>query len=119
MQIHRELSQRDRRKLADLRLALAPVQTTLSLPMVVALLTLAIEPGLSVNELAERTGTSQQTASRHVSILMGRYETQILGPDAPPLIVQEIHTRDPRKRALFLTEAGWAFVASLLSAAGG
>jgi len=96
-----------KQKLERLRFALAPVQTRLSLPMVVALLTLAIEPGLSVNELADRTKTTQQSTSRYVSILMGRYDTDLFtSTSMQPLVAQEINAEDPRKRALFLTEAG-------------
>jgi len=85
--------------------------------MVVALLTLAIEPGLSVNELADRTKTTQQSTSRYVSILMGRYDTDLFtSTSMQPLVAQEINAEDPRKRALFLTEAGWQFVASLFDA---
>ena len=113
----RKLSARDKQKLEQFRLALAPVQTSMSLPMVVTLLTLAIEPGLSVNELADRTKTTQQTASRYISILMGRYDTDLFAStNMQPLVAQEINADDPRKRALFLTEAGWQFVASLFEA---
>jgi len=109
------LSAKDRLRLKALRDALAPIQTSVNLPMLMALLSLAVEPGLSVNELADRTGTSQQTASRHASILMGRYESEFLNAaNGKPLIAQEIHPVDPRKRALFLTDAGWKLIASFL-----
>lgn len=98
--------------LRDMRDALAGVQAELSLPQLVSLLTIAAEPGLSVNDLADRTGLPQQTASRYVAILLGRYETPGQSP-LHPLISQAVSEDDPRKRALFLTAAGEDLVSRL------
>ena len=99
--------------LREVRDALMSVQSELSLAQLVALLTIAVEPGLSVNDLADRVGLPQQTASRYVAVLLGRYETP--GPMPPhPLISQAVSEEDPRKRALFLTDAGEALVGRLL-----
>lgn len=89
------------------------VQAELSLPQLVALLTIAVEPGLSVNDLADRIGLPQQTASRYVAILLGRYETPGQSPPHP-LISQGVSEDDPRKRALFLTGLGENLVRRLL-----
>lgn len=99
--------------LCNVRDALMAVQSELSLPQLVALLTIALEPGLSVNDLADRIGLPQQTASRYVAVLLGRYETPGQSP-LHPLISQAVSEDDPRKRALFLTAAGQALVRRLL-----
>lgn len=98
-----------------LRNALMEVQGQLSLPQLVVLLTVRIEPGLSVNDLAERLGIPQQSASRYVSMLAGRYQTE---PDQPlfePLLLQKINDTDPRSRALHVTAAGEALLKTLVS----
>jgi DNA-binding MarR family transcriptional regulator len=107
----------DCNQLLRLREALAPMQGTVSLPVLIAVLTIATDPGISVNELGEKMGTPQQTASRHVAMLTGRYEVPgQVAESFEPLVAQEIHPEDPRKRALFLTDAGRKFIKSLLSA---
>jgi DNA-binding MarR family transcriptional regulator len=104
-------------RLAALTEALGPWQTVLSISQVLALTAIAETPGLSVNELAENLGLPQQTVSRHVAILLGRYQTS---PDQPPaslatLIRQEISAADPRRRALFLSVDGVALLKALAS----
>lgn len=84
---------------------LKPVQEQLGLSSFLAFLAIAEAPGMSVNELAEAISVPQSSASRYVSILLGRYQQ----PDAPlplPLISQEISAEDPRRRALFVTPVG-------------
>jgi DNA-binding MarR family transcriptional regulator len=108
-------SRREKDRLAAMSEALGPWQAVLSLSQVLALIAIARTPGLSVNELAEGLGLPQQTVSRHVAILLGRYQTT---PDAPPatmtsLIRQEISISDPRRRALFLSDDGLALLKSL------
>jgi DNA-binding MarR family transcriptional regulator len=108
-------------QLAALRSALAPLQTEVSLPQLVTLMTIALEPGLSVNELADRIGAPQQTASRYASVLLGRYKdpSDIGGGQAKAaLISQVVNASDPRSRALHLTPRGWAFISELLGAVG-
>lgn len=102
--------------------AIEPVQAELSLSQFLALCRVAIEPGLSVNDLAERMRCPQQTASRHVAALLGRYETY---GDADgdsggrskfdPLIAQEISQNDPRKRALFVSNQGRILLKKIVS----
>jgi DNA-binding MarR family transcriptional regulator len=105
--------------LSQFREALKPVAVEgLSLEVLTALLTIALEPGLSVNELADRLNVPQQTASRHAAVLLGRYQ-DVHATDGQrpkwPLVVQEVHANDPRRRAMFLTERGNEFVETLLS----
>jgi DNA-binding MarR family transcriptional regulator len=107
------LGPRDQRQLSALRAALMPLQEQLSLAHLVSLLTIAAEPGLSVKDLADRTGTPQASASRYVSVLLGRYSTTGEKPIVP-LITQEISADDPRRRALYLSDHGREVVMTLL-----
>jgi DNA-binding MarR family transcriptional regulator len=107
-------------QLVALANALRPLQADLSLSQLLALIAIAVEPGLSVNELADRLNIPQQTASRHVAGLLGRY--QLASADAAdarskmdPLIKQEINSEDPRRRALFLSDDGQQLLEKFLS----
>lgn len=104
-------------ELVELRRLLSALQLTqndLPLAQLVALLTVAAEPGLSVNDLADRTNTPQQTASRHAAILLGRYESVASPAIKAPLIAQGVSEDDPRRRALTLTLQGKQLLKSLL-----
>jgi DNA-binding MarR family transcriptional regulator len=92
------------RKLENLRECLLRSKD-LPMPCLLALLTVALKPGLSVNELSETLGMPQQTASRNASILLGRYEVPSSAVKTP-FILQSINDEDPKKRALELTNAG-------------
>lgn len=92
--------------------ALRPWQGALTLSQVLALIAIARHPGLSVNELAERLDQPQQTVSRHVSVLLGRYQTsETVVPRV--LIRQEVSASDPRSRALFLAPEGHTLLKTL------
>lgn len=97
-----------------LRAVLAAVPQGLGLGPLGALLAVAVEAGLSVNDLAERIGAPQQTASRYVAQLMGRYQESAEPP--VPLLEQRVSVDDPRRRALFLTSDGLAAVETLVAA---
>jgi DNA-binding MarR family transcriptional regulator len=100
--------------LACLASALRLLRAEIGLPQLLALLTIAIEPGLSVSQLADRLGLPQQTASRHVAVLAGRYQGMFgpidtenpEGSKPDSLITQEISQSDPRSRALFISVHG-------------
>lgn len=96
-----------------MRDALRNIQRELGLGQAVALLTIAAEPGLSVNDLADRLELPQQTASRYAAILLGRYEAAGAAGPSEALISQEVSVDDPRRRALFLTPEGEALIARL------
>jgi DNA-binding MarR family transcriptional regulator len=100
--------------LRGIRDALMRIQGDLSLPQFVALMTIGLEPGLSVNELAEKLNIPQQSASRYIAVLTGRYQSELASGIVEPLIVQQINELDPRKRALHLTPSGTELLASLL-----
>ncbi len=124
MNVESNLSRAERTKLAGLFNSLQPLQSELSLPQFLALLQIALNPALSVNELSERLGCPQQTASRHVAALLGRYQGRVsaLGAEGmarsklDPLIVQEISQSDPRSRALSLSKYGIDLLRQLLTA---
>jgi DNA-binding MarR family transcriptional regulator len=58
-----KLSDEDRQRLEALTQTLMELQSDLSLAQLITLLSVALNPGLSVNALAERLGVPQQTAS--------------------------------------------------------
>lgn len=97
----------------QLRNALMAVQGHISLPQLVVLLTIRIEPGLSVNDLADKLNIPQQSASRYVALLAGRYQTETEQPLFEPLVLQRISDSDPRSRALYITPAGDSMLATL------
>jgi DNA-binding MarR family transcriptional regulator len=92
--------------------ALRPWQGALNLSQALALIAIARHPGLSVNELAERLEQPQQTVSRNVSVLLGRYQTsETVVPRV--FIRQEVSASDPRSRALFLAPDGQSLLKTL------
>ena len=99
-------SQLDKEGAGRLLVLLLPIERELGLPLLLTLLAIAHKPGLSVNELAERINVPQQTASRYVASLQGRYDMpgREIGPLA--LVNVEISQLDPRRRSLYLTPAG-------------
>jgi DNA-binding MarR family transcriptional regulator len=94
--------------------ALLPVEQNLGLPLLLALAAVAREPGLSVNDLADRLAAPQQSASRYIGALQGRYSTPGRDVGPVPLLTIEINPMDPRKRALRLTTAGEATLSRVL-----
>jgi DNA-binding MarR family transcriptional regulator len=96
---------------------LRALQPDLSVELALTLVAVAREPGLSINELAERIQVPQQTASRYAAILQGRYElpTGELNSFArTPLLLLEVNAQNSRKRALFLTSGGRERLTSIL-----
>jgi DNA-binding MarR family transcriptional regulator len=94
--------------------AFSKYQAEISLPQALALITIARTPGLSVNELAERLDQPQQTVSRHVAVLLGRYQiSETVVPRA--FIRQEVNVKDPRSRALFLSPEGQSLLKALVA----
>ena len=94
--------------------ALRPWQGALSLSQALALIAIARHPGLSVNELAERLDQPQQTVSRHVSVLLGRYQTSET-TEPRVFIRQEVSATDPRSRALFVAPEGETVLKALVA----
>ncbi|WP_374189475.1 MarR family transcriptional regulator [Rhizobium rhizogenes] len=96
----------DKRHLLALYSALDEAGDEFSLPVLRALVTIAIQPGLSINELAERLGVPQQSASRYAAVLLGRYSSQMSQGTGIALVAQAVNPDEPRKRSLYLTPAG-------------
>ena len=99
---------------------LRSLEPDLNLQLALTLLVVARQPGLSVGELADHIQSPQQTASRYVAILQGRYE--LPGSDGNsfarnPLLSLEVSKHDPRRRALFLTAYGTKRLNRILDAA--
>jgi DNA-binding MarR family transcriptional regulator len=95
--------------------ALRALPSGLALQHLVALLEVGRQTGLSVNDLADILAIPQQTASRYVAVLSGRYDNVDALSQFSPLIEQRINERDPRRRALFLTDEGREVLNTLLT----
>jgi DNA-binding MarR family transcriptional regulator len=98
---------------------LRDIEPDLTLSLLAVLFAIERSPGLSVNDLAEAVDIPQQTASRYISVLQGRY--QPIGSSEnffakEPLVEITISPDDPRRRALKLTSKGRARIDGLLKA---
>jgi DNA-binding MarR family transcriptional regulator len=104
----------------DVLKLLRALEPDLNLPLALTLLSIAREPGLSIGELAARNNVPQQTASRYVAVLQGRYENSgdVGSFSRNPLVSIEINQNDPRKRAVYLTEDGTKRVKVILDGEG-
>lgn len=100
--------------LTEIRNALSLLQNRLSLPQLTCLVAIAAEPGLSVTDLAQRTGLPQATTSRNVSTLLGRYQAPNSDREPPAYITQGISMNDPRRRSLHLNATGQRVIDILL-----
>jgi DNA-binding MarR family transcriptional regulator len=103
--------------IAELFRILKSIETDLNLSLALALVAVAREPGLSVNELAERLDVPQQTASRYAAILQGRYdlpESESNKLTRNPFLSLEVNAHDPRRRALYLTSYGKRWLGRIL-----
>lgn len=104
-------------RLALLARLLDQIESDLGLPLTRALISVALKPGSSINDLADQLNVPQQTASRYIAVLQGRYESPNGSIDTrAPLVSLEISQNDPRRRALFVTPEGKKRVAKLLAA---
>lgn len=112
------LNDQDIKALRQLRSGLAAVEG-LGLPALICLIAIALQEGISVTELSEQTGAPQQSTSRYVSQLLGRYQTDFAPKPFEPLVEQRISAADPRKRSLYLTDLGASLVRALVRVASG
>lgn len=111
-----QFSNEELKKLSSFARALSKWQSAVTLPQVLALVVIARQPGLSVNELAEILKLPQQTASRHVATLLGRYQTpETEAAGGAVFVRQEINPADPRRRALFLSDDGIKCLKALIA----
>jgi len=113
-----------REDISRIATALKTINASLGISELTALLAIAANPGLSVNEMAAELAVPQQTASRHIrnladrqkGITAGTFFELRYGPARDPLVVQEINPMEPRRRALYLTTVGHDVVEALLTA---
>jgi len=75
------------------------------------LLAIARRPGLTMAELAEEVDLAQSSCSRNVAAL-SKYHR--LGKPGLGLVEAVIDPREPRRRAIFLTQKGKVFVTQLM-----
>lgn len=75
------------------------------------LLAIARKPGLTMAELAEECDMAQSSCSRNVAALS---EYHRLGKPGLGLVEAVIDPREPRRRAIFLTQKGKVFVTELM-----
>jgi DNA-binding MarR family transcriptional regulator len=102
---------------AALNEGLKKAEPELSIPLLRTLLAVAVNENLSVNELADHIEVPQQTASRYVAILQGRYQTSEAGASLAraPLLTHRASSTDLRRYELVLTPKGGARVQAILA----
>lgn len=95
---------------------LKSAEPDLSIPLLRTLIAVSLNPHLSVTELSETIGVPQQTASRYVAVLQGRYQTSD-GTSSfarAPLIAHRASSTDLRRYELVLTPRGVARLNAIL-----
>jgi DNA-binding MarR family transcriptional regulator len=75
------------------------------------LLTVALQPGLSMAQLAERTGLAQSSCSRNVSALSKWHR---MGKEGYDLVEAVDDPRERRRKIIFLTTKGKMLVQTVL-----
>jgi len=98
---------------AGLKLA----EPDLSIPLLRTLIAVSMNPHLSVTELAELIKVPQQTASRYVALLQGRYQSSESSSSfaRDPLLTTKPSLSDLRRYELVLTPRGTARLDAILS----
>lgn len=89
---------------AGLKLA----EPDLSIPLLRTLIAVFLKVDMSINDLAEAIGAPQQSASRYVAILQGRYQTSegATSFTKAPLLMHKPSPNDSRRYELALTVHG-------------
>jgi DNA-binding MarR family transcriptional regulator len=78
-----------------------------------ALLAVALQPGLTMSDLADRVGMAQSSCSRNVAHLSKWFKPGVAGLD---LIEVHEDPRERRRKVMFLNQRGRARVAKALEA---
>ena len=86
-------------------------QSDMPMQMTDVLLVIARRPGLTMAELSEEVDLAQSSCSRNVATLS---EYHRLGKPGLGLVEAIIDPREPRRRAIFLTQKGKVFVTQLM-----
>lgn len=104
-------------RLAALDAGLEAAGPDMSIALLRVLVSVAIDPHLSVTELADKIGIPQQTASRYVAILQGRYQTADSSSAfaREPLLANRPSATDLRRYELVLTTRGDARLDTILN----
>ncbi len=89
----------------------------MSIPLLRTLIAVSLNSHLSVTELAEAINVPQQTASRYVAVLQGRYQTSegTSSFTRAPLLSHKPSTTDLRRYELILTARGVAQLDAILA----
>lgn len=104
-------------RLNALNTGLNKAGSDMSIPLLRTLIAVALNDHLSVTELADAINVPQQTASRYVSILQGRYQTSdnFSSFAREPLLAHRVSSDDLRRYELILTPRGNARLNSILN----
>jgi DNA-binding MarR family transcriptional regulator len=90
----------------------------MSIPLLRTLVAVSLNSDLSVTELADMIGIPQQSASRYVAVLQGRYQTpgstNVFADE--PLLAHKASATDLRRYELVLTPHGTARINAILNA---
>lgn len=106
------------KQVAALDAGLEITEPDLSIPLLRVLLTVFLKEHISVSELAESINVPQQSASRYVAILQGRYQTSGVNQSSfvrAPLLSVKPGTNDLRRYELELTNRGRSRLEDILS----
>ena len=95
---------------------LKAAEPDLSIPLLRTLIAVFLNTNLSINDLAEAIGVPQQTASRYVAILQGRYQPSDSNSFVrAPLLTHKPSPGDMRRYELKLTPHGAKRIDKILS----
>ena len=93
---------------AALDAGLKVAEPDLSIPLLRTVIAVFLKTDMSVNDLADTIGVPQQSASRYVAILQGRYQTSDGASSftKAPLLMSKPSPTDSRRNELALTPHG-------------
>jgi DNA-binding MarR family transcriptional regulator len=102
---------------ASLDAGLKLAETDLSIPLLRTLIAVSMNTHLSVTDLAELINVPQQTASRYVALLQGRYQSSESSSSFArgPLLTTNPSSSDLRRYELVLTPRGSARLEAILN----
>lgn len=104
-------------QLEALNEGLKVAENDMSIPLLRTLIAASLNPHLSVTDIAQVIGVPQQTASRYVAILQGRYQTAESASafNRGPLLSHKPSANDLRRYELVLTPRGNARLDEILN----
>lgn len=114
----KELTKEDRRALNRLLRVLEQfrsLDSEMQMPQAVTLLTIALNEGISLSDLTERTQQATSSASRNVASLSALHRK---GKPGHGLVVNREDPAERRRKQHLLTPKGKAFIEQLIETAG-